>query len=139
MEDKGVEKERTELLQEQIYLKIDFDFIKDTAKFYYSYNETDWVEFGTELAMRYMLPHFMGYRFEIFNFATKKQGGYVDIDFFRFAPELTGSKTKSNSEDCHSYGTAGRRCLYLRRFMRVFRYYHILILCNRLTYTMDKS
>ena len=105
MVDKGVEKERTELLQEHIYLKIDFDFITDTAKFYYSYNETDWVEFGTELAMRYTLPHFMGYRFAIFNFATKEPGGYVDIEFFRFAPELTGSKAKSNSEDHHSNDT----------------------------------
>jgi beta-xylosidase len=27
--------------------------------------------------------HFMGYRFGLFNFATKKTDGYVDFDFFR--------------------------------------------------------
>jgi arabinoxylan arabinofuranohydrolase len=33
--------------------------------------------------MTYTLPHFMGYRFALFNFATKSTGGYVDYDYFR--------------------------------------------------------
>ena len=32
--------------------------------------------------MKYDIPHFMGYRFALFNYATKNTGGYVDFDFF---------------------------------------------------------
>lgn len=87
------EQARTELLEERVYLKADLDFTVDRARFYYSYDGVQWEPFGTELQMRYTLPHFMGYRFAIFNFATKQTGGYVDVDYFRFAPELTGSRT----------------------------------------------
>ena len=50
--------------------------------------------------MRYTIPHFMGYRFAIFNYATKQLGGYVDVDYFKFAPELTGLQTP---EDLRAY------------------------------------
>lgn len=95
MVDKGVEKARSKLMQSQVYLKIDFDFTVDKATFFYSYNGTDWTEFGIKLTMRYTIPHFMGYRFAIFNYATKQTGGYVDVDFFRFADKLTGNTTPS--------------------------------------------
>jgi len=29
------------------------------------------------------MPHFMGYRFGLFNYATLTPGGYVDFDWFR--------------------------------------------------------
>jgi len=93
MVEKGVEKARTELKQDEVGLKIDFDFVADKAKFYYSLNGTDWTEFGSELNMRYTIPHFMGYRFALFNFATRTPGGYVDIDYFRFSDDVTGAKT----------------------------------------------
>lgn len=93
MVDKGQEKERQLLDQDTIHLKIDMDFNVDRAKFYYSYDGGDWIQFGTELTMRYTLPHFMGYRFAIFNYATKQLGGYVDVDYFRFSPELTADVT----------------------------------------------
>jgi len=93
MVEKGVEKARTELKQDQVGLKIDFDFETDRAKFFYSLNGTDWTEFGSELHMRYTIPHFMGYRFALFNFATRTSGGYVDIDYFRFSHEATGTTT----------------------------------------------
>jgi arabinoxylan arabinofuranohydrolase len=93
MVEKGVEKARTELEQEQVYLKIDFDFVTDRAKFYYSLNGADWTEFGSELKMRYTIPHFMGYRFALFNFATRTAGGYVDIDYFRFSSDAEGTTT----------------------------------------------
>jgi len=34
------------------------------------------------LQMAYTLPHFMGYRFGLFNYATKASGGYADFDYF---------------------------------------------------------
>ncbi len=38
---------------------------------------------GKPLQMVYTLPHFIGYRFGLFNFATKSTGGSVDFDYFR--------------------------------------------------------
>jgi len=42
-----------------------------------------WIPIGSELKMEYSMPHFMGYRFGLFNYSTKKPGGYVDFDWFR--------------------------------------------------------
>jgi hypothetical protein len=35
------------------------------------------------LKMIYAIPHFMGYRFGLFNYATEHPGGYADFDWFR--------------------------------------------------------
>jgi hypothetical protein len=32
----------------------------------------------------------MGYRFALFNFATKTAGGHVDFDYFHVSDNLTG-------------------------------------------------
>ena len=40
------------------------------------------------LKMAYTFPHFMGYRFGLFNYATKKTGGYADFDFFRITDSI---------------------------------------------------
>ena len=34
------------------------------------------------------LPHFMGYRFGLFNMATQSAGGYVDFDYYRVSDEI---------------------------------------------------
>ena len=39
--------------------------------------------------MAYTLPHFMGYRFALFNNATKTAGGLVDFDYFRVSGKIT--------------------------------------------------
>ena len=41
--------------------------------------------------MSYTLPHFMGYRFGLFNYATKTPGGFADFDFFRVSDEITAA------------------------------------------------
>jgi len=33
--------------------------------------------------MAYTIPQFIGYRFALFNYATKTTGGLVDFDWFR--------------------------------------------------------
>jgi beta-xylosidase len=68
-----------------VFLKADCDFTDrtDKAKFYYSLDGKNWVAIGSVLQMAYTLPHFMGYRFGLFNYATKEAGGYVDFDWFR--------------------------------------------------------
>ncbi|MFD2099022.1 glycoside hydrolase 43 family protein [Flagellimonas iocasae] len=75
------------LAQEVVYLKAVCNFIdlKDVADFYYSMDGEDWIKMGAQLKMSYTLPHFMGYRFGLFNYATKEIGGYVDFDYFRIA------------------------------------------------------
>ena len=73
------------ITQRVIYLRAECDFTQktDTARFYYSLDGHDWKEAGTTLKMKYTLPHFMGYRFALFNYASKKTGGFADFDYFR--------------------------------------------------------
>lgn len=77
--------------QEKIYLKAECDFTdkKDEALFYYSLNGKDWSKIGGTLHMSYTLPHFMGYRFGLFNYATKITGGFIDFDFFKIVNNKT--------------------------------------------------
>lgn len=70
-----------------VYLRIDADFNvgKDKANFYYSLDGINWTKIGTEFKMIYDYRKlFMGSRFAIYNYATKKKGGYVDIDYFHY-------------------------------------------------------
>jgi hypothetical protein len=46
-------------------------------------NGKTWIPIGSQLKMEYSMPHFMGYRFGLYNYATKDPGGYVDFDWFR--------------------------------------------------------
>ena len=75
-----------------VFLKAACDFTekKDMADFYYSLDGKTWRLIGTKLKMTYTLPHFMGYRFGLFNYATKQTGGFADFDFFRVASGLAG-------------------------------------------------
>jgi len=92
--DSPEEVEGVPLKQQTVYLKIDCDFRDrtDKAHFYYSLDGRTWTKIGAVLQMVYTLPHFMGYRFGLFNFATKTQGGFVDFDFFRVSDEMTGTE-----------------------------------------------
>ena len=69
-----------------IYLKIHFNFedSADEAEFYYSMNGEDWIQIGKTSKMKYTLDHFMGYRIGLFNYASRKTGGYVDYAYFRY-------------------------------------------------------
>ncbi len=74
---------------DDIYLRIDFDFspsgwaFTDRAKFYYSADGNNWTQIGNELKLPYTLGMFIGYRFGLFNFATKTVGGYAEFDWFK--------------------------------------------------------
>ena len=39
--------------------------------------------------MPYTIPHFMGYRYGIFNYASKTIGGHVDVDYFRISDKIS--------------------------------------------------
>jgi beta-xylosidase len=80
----AIEIQTLSLEQEIVYLKAECDFTNrtDTAHFFYSLNGKIWKPIGAKIKMEYSIPHFMGYRFGLFNYATEKTGGFVDFDYF---------------------------------------------------------
>ena len=78
--------------QPKIWLRVDGDFRagerggRDAANFFYSLDGEQWTQIGTK-NYRMVFDYrrfFMGSKFGIFNYATKKVGGYVDVDYFKF-------------------------------------------------------
>jgi beta-xylosidase len=88
---KPEEMQSVPVTQDRVYFKAACDFTnkKDVADFYYSLDGKSWTAIGSPLKMTYTLPHFMGYRFGLFNYATKTVGGYVDFDFFRIEDKIS--------------------------------------------------
>lgn len=79
------------LNQNKIYFKADCDFkdSSDKANFFYSLDGIAWTRIGDTMNMPYTLPHFMGYRFGLFNYATENIGGYVDFDYFKISDTIS--------------------------------------------------
>ena len=86
--------ESVDLKQNKIWLRIDADFRpstdnrfggKDLATFYYSLDGEQWTKIGSDYKMGFdWRRFFMGSKFTLFCYATKKAGGYADFDFFDF-------------------------------------------------------
>jgi len=76
---------------ERVFLRIDMDFTNrtDKATFFYSLDSVSWNPIGNTLQMSYDMPHFMGYRFALFNYATKTAGGFADFDWFCIGSSVT--------------------------------------------------
>ena len=71
--------------QQLIYLRLHADFNdgRDLASFAYSTDGTNWKNIGRDIKMIFdYRRHFMGSKFAIFNYATKKTGGWIDVDWF---------------------------------------------------------
>jgi beta-xylosidase len=85
-----VEMQRVPLSQNTVYLKAECNFKDkvDTATFFYSVDGKSWKSIGSPLHMTYTLPHFIGYRFGLFNYAAKTTGGIVDFDFFHIEDQI---------------------------------------------------
>jgi beta-xylosidase len=88
---KPVEAQTISLNQKTVFFKAECDFTnkKDVANFFYSLDGKTWTPIGTQLKMSYTLPHFMGYRFTLFNYATKNIGGVADFDFFHISDSIS--------------------------------------------------
>jgi len=88
---KPVEVQSVPLGQKIVYLKAECDFRekKDIANFFYSLDGKTWLPIGSQLKMEYSMPHFMGYRFGLFNYASRTPGGFVDFDWFRISGQIT--------------------------------------------------
>jgi beta-xylosidase len=57
----------------------------DLAKFYYSLNGEQWTKIGSDYKMGFdWRRFFMGQKFALFCYATKKAGGYADFDTFNY-------------------------------------------------------
>ena len=91
---KGEEVASIPLNQNIIYFKAECNFTdkKDTANFFYSLNGNNWTGLGTALKMAYTIPQFIGYRFALFNYATKNIGGFADFDYFHISHNITMPK-----------------------------------------------
>ena len=87
--ERTIFKAEAAISQDYAYFRIDFDFQKnnwgfnDKAKFYYSADGKSWKQLGNELKLPYTLGMFVGYRFGLFDFATKTAGGYAEFDWFK--------------------------------------------------------
>ena len=86
-----VEAQSVPLTQKTVYLKAECDFRDktDIAYFFYSLDGKLWTPIGSQLKMEFSMPHFMGYRFGLFNYATKNPGGCVDFDYFHISDQIT--------------------------------------------------
>ncbi len=91
-----VEIESIPLTQETVYLKADCHFSgwPEEAYFFYSLDGENWKNIGSKLEMQYTLPHFMGYRLGLFNYATKEAGGYADFDYFSISDKVAPKPQK---------------------------------------------
>ncbi|MHA6247126.1 glycoside hydrolase family 43 protein [Pontibacter sp. CAU 1760] len=98
--DSSVVAESVPLKQKKVYLKAEADFNerRDVATFYYSLDGKTWKKIGSQLKMAYTLPHFMGYRFGLFNYATKTPGGYADFDYFHIEDRVSSASKAQNPE-----------------------------------------
>ncbi|MDE6342505.1 MAG: glycoside hydrolase 43 family protein [Muribaculaceae bacterium] len=77
--------ERIPIATDKIWLRISTDFNpgRDIATFAYSLDGENWRQAGEPFKMVFDYRRFfMGTRFAIYNYATSKAGGYVDIDYF---------------------------------------------------------
>ncbi len=91
-----VESQRVPLTQYVVYLKAECNFRerKDVADFYYSLDGKIWVKLGAQLKMAYTIPQFIGYRFALFDYATRTPGGWADFDYFHITDTLSGTQDK---------------------------------------------
>ena len=90
--DKPTELESIPLSQNKVYLKIECNYTNkvDIAHFFYSLNGKTWTLIGGPLKMEYtLMEHFMGYRFGLFNYASKNTGGFADFDFFHISTQIS--------------------------------------------------
>lgn len=85
--------------QNKVYFRIDMDFTNQTDKatFFYSLDSLTWKSIGGTLSMKYTLGMFVGYRFGLFNYATKSAGGYADFDWFKIGTDVNNEIKLSSS------------------------------------------
>ena len=71
-----------ELTDSIVYLRASMKYEENKAKFYYSLDNKTWKVLGSETSQSFNLSVFVGSRFGLFCYASKKKGGYADFDWF---------------------------------------------------------
>ena len=74
-----------------VYFRIDANFRPgtDLATLYYSIDGNNWTPLLKDYKMIFDYRRFfMGTKFAIFNYATKKKGGWVDVDWFHYEKKV---------------------------------------------------
>lgn len=91
LKDIPTEIESIPLTQDKVYLKAECNFKDkaDSGSFFYSLDGKKWNKIGNAIKLPYTLPHFMGYRFGLFNYAAKNVGGFVDFDYFHISDQIS--------------------------------------------------
>ncbi|MRX40281.1 family 43 glycosylhydrolase [Flavobacterium sp. LC2016-23] len=94
VKDNPTEIQSIPLTQDKVYFKAECDFKnkKDEGRFFYSLDGKKWISIGNAVKLPYTLPHFMGYRFGLFNYSTKAAGGFVDFDYFHIEGQISKNK-----------------------------------------------
>lgn len=87
----NVQEASVSINQKRVYLRVDMDYTNrtDKATFWYSLDSTTWKQIGNTLQMSYTLGMFMGYRFNLFDYATKAAGGYADFDWYKIGASVS--------------------------------------------------
>lgn len=67
-----------------IWLKAKADCIVDSASLFYSTDGMRYTPIGSKLKMYFAAWWWTGYRFALFNYSIKDEGGYVDFNYFHF-------------------------------------------------------
>ncbi len=71
------------LMNTVVYLRTIASNSTKKARFEYSPDNRNFKPLGNELDMKFNLKIFTGNKFMLFNYATKRTGGFVDFDWFR--------------------------------------------------------
>ena len=71
-----------ELPDSIIYLRAAMKYEENKARFYYSLDNQTWTPFGGQTSQSFNLSVFVGARFGLFCYCTKKRGGWADFDWF---------------------------------------------------------
>lgn len=103
-----VEVERVPLASDAVCLKVECDFRgrADRGRCFYSLDGQSWTPIGNTLRMQYTMPHFMGYRFALFCYATKEAGGHADFDWFEVDERITPSLNTPLAQTSSTAGPA---------------------------------
>lgn len=84
MSDRGQQIATLPYTATTLWLGMDCDFTTDTAYFTYSTDGITFNQLGNPFHMIFSMDHFTGNKFAIFNYATQQEGGYIDVDTFRY-------------------------------------------------------
>ncbi len=79
--------ENVPFASDELYLRLDMDFVRNVATSFYSADGETWVNLGGEfpLAFDWRTGTFQGQQYAIFCFGPQPEDSYADVDYFHFS------------------------------------------------------